>query len=348
MKKNSKPYFVILTFFVLIFSCCQNKKFSSNSNSIFEPDFSKLSGPYLGQKPPGLKPEIFAPGIISNAYNEVCISFSKDAKEMFYSIAGKPHGVIFYLKEKNGIWTFPEVAPFSGNYSSEFLITPDGNRILLSTGAPLDEKGPPKSAWGLWVAHYENGVWCKASPLTSPLNSSEYSVVSPSLSTNGDLYFCSADYPGIIGGADILMSKQTNGVFEDIEVMNDSINTEYWEIDPFIASDGSFLIFSSNRPDGYGKFDLYISFRKKDGTWTLAKNMGNIINSKNQEVHPSISLDGKYLFFCSNRYQLPKYSEAQLSYKEKIEILNDPHNGNENIYWMDAEIIDKLKPKGIK
>ena len=103
-----------------------------------------------------------------------------------------------------------------------------------------------------------------------------------------------------------------------------AINSDKNDWDSFIAPDESYIIFSSqNRDDTIGGQDLYISYRKSDGRWSDAKNMGKRINSESGEICPSVSLDGKYFFFTSRR------------------------RGNADIFWIDAKIIVELK-KGIE
>lgn len=63
----------------------------------------------------------------------------------------------------------------------------------------------------------------------------------------------------------------------------------------------AFLIFSSARPGGFGKTDLYISFKNKDGSWDEVKNMGEEINSPSSDFTPGLSPDGRYFFFSSAR-----------------------------------------------
>jgi len=82
-------------------------------------DFPVLKGPYIGQKPPGTIPEIFAPGIISTRHYENSITFSPDGNEIFYAMASPAAGrgnlfVILFTKKENNLWTRPRVAPFSG------------------------------------------------------------------------------------------------------------------------------------------------------------------------------------------------------------------------------------------
>lgn len=68
-----------------------------------------------------------------------------------------------------------------------------------------------------------------------------------------------------------------------------------------ISSDGSYMFFTScNKPDGLGRCDIYYS--SFDGkTWSAAKNIGPPLNTRFWESQPSVSANGRMLFFASNR-----------------------------------------------
>ena len=68
-----------------------------------------------------------------------------------------------------------------------------------------------------------------------------------------------------------------------------------------MAPDESYLIYCSTRDGGYGRGDLYISFKNAQGEWTDAVNMGAAINTKHYEYCPFVTKDGKYLFYTSNQ-----------------------------------------------
>ncbi|UZO80273.1 OmpA family protein [Aquimarina sp. ERC-38] len=68
---------------------------------------------------------------------------------------------------------------------------------------------------------------------------------------------------------------------------------------PAISSDGTTLYFSSNRPGGYGDFDIYAVQINEDGTYGEPHNLGETINTSNREQFPFISKIG-HLFFASN------------------------------------------------
>jgi Tol biopolymer transport system component len=97
------------------------------------------------------------------------------------------------------------------------------------------------------------------------------------------------------------------------------VNTENSESHPFIAPDESYIIFDSSRPGGIGKGDLFICFRLANGSWSRAFN-DTLLNTVESDWCPTVSPDGKYLFFTRNS------------------------TGNGDIYWVDAKIIEELKP----
>jgi hypothetical protein len=311
-------------------------------------DLPVLKGSYLGQTPPGMIPEIFAPGIVSTSAWEYSSTFTPDAKEFYYAISGAPFDVIIVMKEVNGKWTYPQIAPFCGRYSSyDTNLSPDGNKLYYTSRRPLGGKGEPKKDNDIWVVTRTESGWSEPKNLGLPVNT-EGAENYPSVTKTGTLYFHRYEKDGK-KDSDVFYSKFKNNRFAEPVRLSNSINSDYNEWDPFIAPDESFIIFGSvDRPEGHGGCDLYISFRKKDGSWTKAVNMGNKINSRGHEFCPSVSSDGKYLFFMSSRSFYKSYSEIPITYEQKIKILNSPDNGNGDIYWIDAKIIETLKPKELK
>jgi hypothetical protein len=101
-----------------------------------------------------------------------------------------------------------------------------------------------------------------------------------------------------LGRADIYRAPRIDGVYREVLNLGPVINTEHSEYDLVIAPDESFLVFSSTRPGGFGEVDLYISFRTPDGAWSEPKNLGPEVNATGA-VFPSLTDDGKYLFFQS-------------------------------------------------
>lgn len=328
MKYNPLLYGLIFLF-TLLFAFCQGKD-----------NFPVLKGPYLGQKPPGKTPEIFASGIISTGYHDGCITFSPDGREIFFHFGGLGRMVILHMKRVNNRWTAPQVASFSGKYrDGEPHFSCDGNKLLFRSTRPLEGKGEPMASTDIWIVERDENDWDEPRNL-GPIINSEKDDLYPTISKSGDLYFAS----NRDGGWDIYVSKYVNGRYAKPEKLSDAINSEFGDWDAFLAPDESYIIFGSNgRSDGFGESDLYISFRKEDGTWTKSKNMGSQINTFYREVDPVISPDGKYIFFRSNRRIHKSYAKSPLTYNEIIKMLDSPGNGEADIYWVDARIVDHLK-----
>ena len=100
---------------------------------------------------------------------------------------------------------------------------------------------------------------------------------------------------------DIMVSHKLNGQWQMAEDVTGPINTIDNEGAMAIAPDGSYMVFTGcERPDGNGSCDLYISFNR-DGRWTKPVNMGAPINTRWKETQPSISFDGRSIYFSSNR-----------------------------------------------
>ena len=140
-----------------------------------------------------------------------------------------------------------------------------------------------------------------------------------SVADNQNLYFGGrlSNSPG-----DIYFSEYINNNYTLATKLGSAINTNNgFEGSPFIAPDESYLIFTSNRPGGYGSADLYICYAQTNGTWSDPINMGDKINSEKYDYCAILSPDEKYFFFSSSR------------------------SGNGDVYWVDASIIHNLNNK---
>lgn len=119
-------------------------------------------------------------------------------------------------------------------------------------------------------------------------------------------------------------------------VLGSNINTGANEVDPFISPDESSLIFTSGHN---GKTGMYISYNEGGYKWSEPQFPGDEISS-GESICPSVSTDGRHLFFTSNRRALPGYRD-KITYKEKPELLLSSQNGSNDIYRVGAGIIRK-------
>jgi len=110
-------------------------------------EFPVLKGPYLGQKPPGMTPEKFAPGIVSvDEYSEFVCMFTPGGKECIFDRYGDDEyqkGAVFITRIKNGKWTKPEIFTLLAKYGDIFLptLSPDGKYwFFTSQSLPVPEE----------------------------------------------------------------------------------------------------------------------------------------------------------------------------------------------------------------
>ena len=320
---NVKLQFILIVTLVFMIGISQAQEKAA--------EFPVLKGPYLGQKPPGMTAELFNPGIFSKGEHQGCSGFLNNGTVfIFGSMREKSDWrlrPVYVTELKNGRWTKPKIASFSNFAPYNFTVGPDDQTLYFTT-----LKSPDKTTYmfleqaNIWAVKLEMDGWTEPVMFGRSINTEKYYENYPAVTNNGTIYYMSRREDSI-GRTDVYRSKNIDGKYGKAENVGRPVNTEASDIDPFIAPDESYLIVCQNRDGSFGEFDLYIYFLKSDGAFTEPINMGKEINSPGFESRPYVTPDGKYLFFVSNR----------------------PHDEDTgNIYWVDARIIDKLKPGNLK
>ena len=297
-------------------------------------------GNYLDQKLPGIKPELFAPGIITTQMAEFFCAFMPDGSEFYFSVYSLGHSSIAVVKKTDKGWTQPEVVSFSGRYGdSSPTITSNGKRMFFISQRP-DPSDPDRRNRDIWYVDRVGVGW--GNPVLLEVLKSEASESWPFVASNGDLYF-SAALNDCYGVSDIYISKFKDGEYLKAENIGSVINTQNGEYGPYISPDGSYLMFEGmNYDGGFGNGDMYISFKDEKGNWTKPVNMGETVNTRRNDCFAKLTPDGKYILFTSDRRERREYNE-KFTYKRICELGLLPGTGDFNIYWIDAKIIDDLK-----
>jgi hypothetical protein len=301
-------------------------------------DSPVLTGPYFGQDVPGDTAVVFALGAVTTGHHEHSrFQFSKSGTEVFWAVipvdttyrttGGSPfvpdEQNIWHSEIVNGAWTVPAVLDItrtSGGGSPTF--SANGNVFYFRAPKPDADPTVRPRPGQLWRVSYDAGNWGEPMPENDLLPVQEGATfASFCFAENGNLYF---DY----GGPDetgewwwkIYFSEFQDGGYLAPEVMGNGINDGEASWCPWIAPDESFIIYSSHREGEFGRGDLYINFKNDKGRWSGPTNMGRNVNTDMQERFPSMSPDGKYLFFTRHR----------------PETFSD-------VLWVDARILDGLR-----
>lgn len=153
----------------------------------------------------------------------------------------------------------------------------------------------------LYVAKVDkNGNWSDIKELS--INSKDYSVGHPVISSDGKTLFFVSDMPGGVGGADLYRAPiNDDGSIGTPLNLGKDINTEGQEMFPWISPDGLFF-FSSNGHVGLGGLDIFVmTMDPQTFSFDNITNVGKPMNSQNDDFAISFNQDGKTGFFSSNR-----------------------------------------------
>jgi ankyrin repeat protein len=279
--------------------------------------FPNLRGPYLGQQPPAPddSPTLFATDIVStHRFQHGTIVFSPAGDEAFWSSqiatqeTGYSQGLILFSRVENGKWTQPAAASFShlGWGDDVPFYAQDGERLYFLSGrrAPGEEEGRGERIW--YVDRAADG-WSEPVIVDGGPNMIELHWEF-SVAADGSIYVGSR--------GDLFVSRYANDRYTEPESLGGLVNSEAEESMPFIAPDGSYLLFTRFRhAENLGFSDVWVSFPDKNGVWQEPLNLGERINSQGG-ICPIVSPDGSYLFFNS---------------------------GNDDNYWLGAGFIEQLR-----
>ncbi|MEI7727737.1 MAG: putative Ig domain-containing protein [Bacteroidota bacterium] len=293
-----KTYFLLTTILIVFFG-------SFAQTQSIPPDSL-----YFGQTPPGSTPQKFAPGVVSIPNrNEAVITFSPDGKSVFfydekYPGPGDPYTM--YATYTNNHWTTPDTIPFTmGRKTGEPFFAFNGNRVYMFATNAVNHMGIVDLSYSV----KQGTGWSDPVSMGNPPNSEAYQY-HPCIVGDTSIYFSSST-------GDICRCQYNIGIYQNRIVLPIPINhigTSTWG-DPFVSANESYMILKSIRTEGYGQNDLYIAYKKTDGTWTNPKNLGNVINTPMDETSGDITPDGLYMTYGSNK----------------------------DLYWVSTGFIDSLK-----
>ena len=146
----------------------------------------------------------------------------------------------------------------------------------------------------------------------------------PSLSIDGKELFFTRKVRGY--DEDFFSAKKGNDDWNNSAPLGGNVNTDENEGAQMISQDGEWLVFAaSNRRDGWGGFDIYISYLTSKG-WSEAINLGGKINTEQWESQPCLSPDKKDLYFASKRHGGYGGSDIYVSHLQIDGVWTTPEN----------------------
>lgn len=238
------------------------------------PKFPEIAGEYFGQPKPEKKAVPFAPVLFAFSIHS-SLTFTPDGKEAYWSVQKTGGNEIVVSKMIDGQWTKPSVfskgdAPF---------ISPDGKKFYFNH--------PGERRWVICARNKTPSGWSEPYELPDSVNSIPNIYWHRSVDKKGNLFFGTYRHPT----TRIYFSEYKDGTYSEPRLFESSKEADIQM--PYIAPDGSYLIFSK-----FVRRTTSIIFKKKDGTWTEERDINEIVGAK-RILCPIVTHDGKYLFFIS-------------------------------------------------
>jgi len=279
---------------------------------------------FFGQTPPGLEPVKFLPEILTS---EKCphgqLAFAPDGSGVFWSamLQNGPEQTIFWSAFNGKAFSRPVIAPFaaaSGNGGPAF--SPDGRRLFFNTELAGPDVSSPKTTAICYVERSGAG-WSKPVPIESTVDH-RMTKGQVSVARNGNIYFSGRVLEERTPG--IYVSRYVDGKYSPPQKLAGPIADVPPLVDPWIDPDERFLLVSCPGAEGPPMLtDIGICRRQGDGSWNKPIRLGGSINTPAFERFPSLSPDGKYLFFIRSFSQQFVGDQA-------------------HFYWVQAKVIEEI------
>ncbi len=203
----------------------------------------------------------------------------------------------FSIQAKNKALSY-KIAALSSNVNFKnrqyFPVLTADNEYIFYTARP--DNGEENIYFSKWTG----SEWTKAISISERINT-KGNEGTCSISADGKIIvFTSCERNDTQGSCDLYYSKKVNGEWDAPINLGSSVNSPFWDSQPSLSNDGKTLYFSSDRPGGYGRKDLWMSELRANDNWTKAINLGKDVNTNTDEISPFIHANNKTLFFASD------------------------------------------------
>lgn len=308
--------------------------------------FPVVTGPWMGQVPPGPKPAIFAPGLLSTGLTERDVLVHPGGREIWYGLMDQGLVTIMGTRQQDGRWTEPVSVSFHDDPAFacfEPTLSADGSRVLFlsNRAAPGQEQGRGWANQNIFESRRLADGWSPARALPPPVTSDDAEYF-PSLAADGTLYFTRED----AAGSAIWAAEPAGDGFAAPVRLPPAVNAGAQVYNATVAADESWLIACvADHPENLGVADYWISFADGAGGWLPAANLGTRFNGPgDRAASVSVSPDGKALFFSSRRAVGEAFPEGRVTPGGLRRMLGSPGAGSPDLWWVDAGVLRDYRP----
>lgn len=179
------------------------------------------------------------------------------------------------------------------------VISPDGKTQYVTIANHDGNIGGKKDPGDIWVSVLtEDNQWSAPIHAGSVLNDRSFNAVA-GFSADGSQLFLLSHYDSRTQGISVSRSN-ANGWSKPENISIPYFQNKAAVLSGYLLPDQSVFIFSAETYGTRGVEDIYVSTKNANGTWSEPRNLGNTINTRFQELSPSLTDDGKTLYFSSN------------------------------------------------
>ncbi len=282
-------------------------------------------------------PEVFAPGVVSGPAADADATFSPDGATLVLARGG----AILVSQRAGDGWSAPVVAPFSGAWNDQQpTFAPDGATLVFVSNRPVPGAvAGARVSGNLWRVERRGDAWGEPVHLPPAVNRGP-SIWGPSVARDGSLYFM--DRVDGKGPFKLWRAQARDGGWLPAEqqALGDAAGQQ---VDPCVAPDESFIVFSAKRAGSDDHERLFIALRRGGG-WAPAVDLGDVVNGRgdNDSNEARLAPDGRTLYFASDR-QLPLHFPRTAAQAEAdLARIAAWDNGLQNVWrvsltpWLDA------------
>ncbi len=200
----------------------------------------------------------------------------------------------------------PVVVGPVNSVSNDYMpqVNPTGTRLYFTSvrqgGIDNTDLGLPNN-WGedVYFAELDSTGWNAPVLMPAPINSRGADFGSAFTGDGQTMVYVRCEDPQGVGSCDLYITTLEGTTWSEPVNMGNIVNSESWESQPTINSDGNRIIFASTRSGGYGGADLYMVEKNHLGDWGIPQNLGSIVNTPLGDNSPYLAADGKTLYFAS-------------------------------------------------
>lgn len=186
-----------------------------------------------------------------------------------------------------------ELPKLVNKFQSQYfpVMTADRETLIYTGNQDLDEN--------LYVASIKDKIWTEPISISEKINTKENEGTATISADGRTLVFTSCGGKKGFGSCDLFISYKQGDNWTSPQNLGQGVNSPEWESQPSLSADGRTLYFVSDRKGSLGKRDIWVSKLDSTNMWKKAINLGNPINTIEDDLSPFIHANGKTLFFAS-------------------------------------------------